>query len=256
MKSQLLWIILASVLPGMVAHSADAFGPKPPSGSEQTMGPITALELAKNEKAAGVAQQEIKVLYAGDSGIVMGPHIIASPLNYESKGAEVHIWCQQVLDALNGQPDINVRYLTTWAAFESFPETPEELAEYDVVVLSDIEWEVLVLYPWSRFMDAPMGPNRLASIREYVKNGGSLLMIGGWSSFTGRKGMGGYRGTPVEEALPVYCLDVNDDRREAPEGVRIVALHPEHPTVNGLDWEGGPIFTGYNFSYIFILQQR
>jgi uncharacterized membrane protein len=176
----------------------------------------------------------------------VGRTIIASPLNYESKGVEVQVWCQQVLDALSSQPDIDVHYMTTWEAFENFPETPEELEEYDVVVLSDVEWEVLVLYPWARFTDAPMGPNRLATIRDYVRNGGSLLMIGGWSSFTGRHGIGGYHGTPVEEALPVYCLDVNDDRREAPEGVHIVTLLPDHPVMQGLRWETCPVFTGYN----------
>lgn len=90
---------------------------------------------------SAVKENTIKVLYAGDSGIVMGPHIIASPFNYESKGAEVHVWCQQVLDALNAEADIEVTYMTTWEAFEKFPETPKELAQYDVVVISDVEWE-------------------------------------------------------------------------------------------------------------------
>ena len=216
------------------------------SVAEEPPSPVAYLDKSGKNSEPASGQNKIKVLYAGDSGIVMGPHIIASPFNYESKGAEVHVWCQQVLDALNAQPDIEVRYMTTWEAFEEFPETPEELAQYDVVVISDIEWEVLVLYPWSRFMDAPMGPNRLVSIRDYVKNGGSLLMIGGWSSFTGRKGIGGYHGTPVEEALPVECLDINDDRREAPEGVHIITLKPDHPIMQGLRWETCEVFTGYN----------
>jgi uncharacterized membrane protein len=199
-----------------------------------------------NETSSDPGPNTIKVLYAGDSGILMGRHVISSPMNYENRGVQVSVWCRKVLDLLNSQPDIEVRYMTTWEALEKFPETPEALAEYDVVVLSDIEWEVLVLYPEARYMKAPMGPNRLESIREFVKNGGALAMIGGWTSFTGRKGAGGYHGTPVEQALPIECLEINDDRCEAPEGVHITTLEPGHPIMSGLKWETCPVFTGYN----------
>ncbi len=235
------------VISGLLMVGCNSGGSSVSSGlSSEVITPIASVSAGPNPHSSHKAENIIKVLYAGDSGAVMGPHIIASPLNYESKGFEVHVWCQQVLDALNGETDINVRHMTPWEAFEKFPETPEQLAEYDVVILSDIEWEVLVLYPWERFMDAPMGPNRLVTIRDYVKNGGSLLMIGGWTSFTGRKGLGGYHGTPVEEALPINCLAVNDDRREAPEGVHIITLAPKHPIMKGLRWEDCPVFTGYN----------
>ncbi|MCK4965997.1 cytoplasmic protein [bacterium] len=194
-----------------------------------------------------MAQEKIRVLYVGDAGVVLGPNIIASPFYYETKGYEVHIWCQPVLDALNAEDDITVEHMTTWRALGEFPETPEAIAaKYDVVVLSDIEQEVLVLYPWDRFMDAPMGPNRLESIREFVRNGGGLVMIGGWQSFTGRRGLANWGGTPVEEALPVKCLDVNDDRRESPQGVHIETLIPDHPVLSGFRWETCPVFTGYN----------
>ncbi len=191
--------------------------------------------------------EKIRVLYVGDAGVVLGPNIIASPFLYETKGYEVHIWCQPVLDALNATSDIKVEHMTTWRALAEFPETPEKIAaKYDVVVLSDIEQEVLVLYPWARSMDAPMGPNRLVSIREYVRNGGGLAMIGGWQSFTGRRGIGNWGNTPVEEALPIKCFDANDDRHECPEGVHIETLMPDHPILKDIRWETCPVFTGYN----------
>ena len=189
----------------------------------------------------------ISVLYVGDAGVMLGPNIIASPFYYEQKGYEVHIWCQPVLDALNAEMDITVEHMTNWRALKEFPETPEAIAaKYDVVVLSDIEQEVLVLYPWDRMQDTPMGPNRLESIREFVRNGGGLIMIGGWESFTGRRGIGDWGGTPVEEALPVKCLAVNDDRREAPQGVHIKTLVNDHPVTKDINWETCPVFTGYN----------
>lgn len=190
--------------------------------------------------------QKIRVLYVGDAGVLLGPNIVASPFYFETKGYEEHIWCQPVLDALNAESDITVEHMTTWRALAEFPETPEAIAaKYDVVILSDIEQESLVLYPWSRFMDAPMGPNRLVSIREYVRNGGGMAMIGGWQSFTGRRGIGNWGNTPVEEALPVKCLEINDDRHECPEGVHIETLVPDHPILNNIKWETCPVFTGY-----------
>jgi len=193
------------------------------------------------------ADEKTRVLYVGDVGVLLGPNIVASSFYYETKGYEVHIWCQPVLDELNASSDITVEHMTNWRALSEFPETPEEIAaKYDVVVLSDIEQEVLVLYPWERFRDSPMGPNRLVSICEYVRNGGGLAMIGGWESFTGRRGIGDWGNIPVEEALPIKCLDANDDRHEYPQGVHIETVMPGHPILKGIHWETCPVFTGYN----------
>lgn len=156
----------------------------------------------------------------------------------------MHIWCQPVLDALNSDPDIEVKHLTNWDAYRDFPRSPEDFTEYDVVFLSDVESEVLLLYPeWTQ---APMGPNRLRSLRDYVEKGGSFGMIGGWSSFSGRFGTAAYQGTPVEEALPVNCIPAGDDRVETPEGTWIEALDTEHPIMKGIPWDDCPCFLGYN----------
>ena len=91
-----------------------------------------------------------------------------------------------------------------------------------------------------------MGPNRVESIREFVRNGGGLMMVGGWESFTGRYGIGNWGNTAVEEALPINCIQVNDDSNETPQGVHIQVLVPDNPIVKGLNWESCPIFSGYN----------
>ncbi|MFW6139043.1 MAG: glutamine amidotransferase [Spirochaetota bacterium] len=186
----------------------------------------------------------IKVLYVGDAAGVLGPRFIASPFNVENKGFNIHIWCQPVLDALNSDPDIEVEHLTNWDAYRDFPKTPQDFKKYQVVFLSDVESEVLLLYPeWTR---APMGPNRLASLRDYVKDGGSLCMIGGWSSFSGRFGTAAYQNTPVEEALPVRCIQAGDDRVETPEGTWIEILNKNHSVTGGIPWDTCPCFLGYN----------
>lgn len=70
---------------------------------------------------------------------------------------------------------------------EGLPESLQELAGYDGIILSDI--------PAHR-----IGEARMTAIRDYVeKLGGGFVMIGGMNSF----GVGGYYRTPVEEVLPV-----------------------------------------------------
>jgi len=174
----------------------------------------------------------IKVPYVGDAAGVLGPQFIEFPLNVETKGFSMHIWCQPVLDALNSDPDIEAKHLTNWDAYRNFPKSPDDFTEYDVVFLSDVESEVLLLYPeWTQ---APMGSNRLKSLRDYVYNGGSFGTIDGWSSFSGRFGTAAYQGTPVEEALPVNCIPAGGDRVETPDGTWIEALDTNHPMMKGI----------------------
>ena len=136
-------------------------------------------------------------------------------------------------DALNSDPDIEVKHLTNWDAYRNFPKSPDDFTEYDVVFLSDVESEVLLLYPeWTQ---APMRPNRLKSLRDYVYNGGSFGMIGGWSSFSGRFGTAAYQGTPVEEAAsgqlhPCRRRQGGDAGRHVDRGTRRQSSYDEgHP---------------------------
>lgn len=63
----------------------------------------------------------------------------------------------------------------------------EQLGSFDLVILQDFEF-------------GPFGIGQyLPNIRQYVKRGGGLLMIGGQGSFS----TGGYARTPIEDVLPV-----------------------------------------------------
>lgn len=188
----------------------------------------------------------MKVLYAGDFSVNIGPIFVASPFNVETKGLSANVWGQPLIDGLQAEGDIDVTHMAPHVAISEFPRTPGELAEYDALILSDIECEVLALYPfWIPGTPLPR-TNRLKGIRDYVRQGGALMMVGGWTSFSGRYGHGGYYDTPVEEALPVTCLKGLDDRVEAPEGVRLQICEPDHPVVAGIPWEDCPLFVGYN----------
>ncbi len=187
----------------------------------------------------------MKVLYAGDACTKIGPVFLASPFNLEVKGVSHHIWGQPLIDALTAD-GMEVTHMTNDQAISDFPRTIEGLQEYDAVIISDCESEVLSLYPfWIPGTPLPR-TNRLRAIRDYVKQGGGLIMIGGWSSFSGRFGTGAYYDTPVEEALPVNCLKGMDDRVETPEGVKVKILDKDHPIIKDIPWEDAPVFEGFN----------
>lgn len=191
----------------------------------------------------------VKVLYAGDSGALVGPLFVASPFLMEIKGFNVHVWGQPLIDGLRKERDIEVRYMTSWEAFRDFPRTAQAMAEYDVVLLSDIEAESILFYPEfytpAEYGKAVVMPDRIKAIREYVRKGGALIMAGSWVSFAGRYGHAGWRKTAIAEALPVEIL-AEDDRVEVPEGVKVKVVDAKHPVVAGIPWDDCPPFLGYN----------
>lgn len=190
----------------------------------------------------------IKVLYVGDSGI-MSLGYIGSPFWVEQKKLEVRNFGKPLLDALRKDEETDVTYMTSWDAYNDFPKKLNDLLVYDVLILSDIEYETLIYYPefytTSMYGEFIVMPNRVANIREFVRKGKGLAMLGGWQSFAGKYGHALWQGTPVEEALPVKMLD-RDDRVETPEGAKIEAINKEHPIMKGIDWNSVPPLLGYN----------
>ena len=77
---------------------------------------------------------------------------------------------------------------------------------------------------------------------ENVKRGAGLLMIGGWSSFTGLDGC--YHHTPVGDILPVI-LSGRDDRMNT-EGGAVVYPKKRHPVLSGLSFRNAPVIAGFN----------
>jgi len=136
-----------------------------------------------------------------------------------------------------------VDYMPNHIAATEFPATPEALQTWDVVILSDIGANTLLLHP-DTFERSEVRPDRLRAIRDYVEGGGGLVMIGGYLTFQGIEGKARYAGSPVEEALPVK-LQQGDDRVEVPAGALPSIRAVDHPIVAGLpsDW---PALLGYN----------
>ena len=79
-------------------------------------------------------------------------------------------------------------------------------------------------------------------IAEQVADGAGLLMVGGWSSFSGP--FGRWRGSRIEELLPVRCRN-RDDRMNFPGGAFLLRAGA-HPIVAGLDFSRPPVVCGLN----------
>lgn len=179
-----------------------------------------------------------KVLLAGESWV----SAVIDHKGYDAfPHTQVHIGCAELLEALEGTGH-EVTHLRSHDVAEFFPLTLEELDRFDVVILSDIGANSLLLPP-QVFEEGRRAPNRLKLLKEWVLRGGGLMMAGGYLSFQGFQAKANYHDTAVEEVLPVTILPY-DDRVETPEGVEGRVVDASHPVTAGLD-ENWPAILGY-----------
>lgn len=105
---------------------------------------------------------------------------------------------------------------------KGLPLSAEGFEKFDVVVLGDVE-------------AAALTTGQLELLRKRVESGGGLLALGGYRAY----GAGGYTGTPIEEALPVF-LGGDLGQREEELRVRITPEGRIHPSLSGLGtWFAG-----------------
>ena len=162
------------------------------------------------------------VLLAGESWITTSTHTKGFDSFTTSTYAE---GADAFIAALRGAGH-EVTYLPNHLAADRFPGTAAELAPYDLVVLSDIGANTLLL-PSRTFLAGQPQPNRLSELASWVRAGGALLMVGGYLSFQGIEGKANYANTALAGVLPVV-LEAGDDREETPEGVcpRVLDMTP------------------------------
>lgn len=179
-----------------------------------------------------------KVLLAGESWMSYTTHVKGFDSFYTSTYETGEKWLKKALEA-NGY---EVTFLPNHIAAEEFPYTVEALRKYDCVILSDIGANTLLL-PAETFTKSVKKPDRTKIIRDYVLEGGALLMIGGYLTFSGVDAKGKWHDTAVQEILPVEVLTV-DDRMEHCDGVRPVTVkaHEALDKIQGA-W---PEVLGYN----------
>lgn len=181
----------------------------------------------------------IKLLLVGESWVSSASHFKGFD---QFNSVTFHTGADRFVEGMS-KAGIDVTYMKAHEAAEGFPYEQKDLDAYDVLMLSDIGANTLLLPPdvWLRGQRVP---NRLRMIEKWVREGGGLIMIGGYLTFQGIDGRGRWHRTPVEKALPVTCLPY-DDRVEIPEGATPQVSKPDHPILHGVpsDW---PYLLGVN----------
>ncbi|NDL59100.1 glutamine amidotransferase [Phytoactinopolyspora mesophila] len=179
-----------------------------------------------------------RVLIAGESWVSESTHY----KGYDAfTTVTFHTGVDPLRNALRAE-GIDVDYIPAHEVPERFPATEADLAGVDVVILSDIGANSVLLHP-DTWLHGKRTPNRLAMLAEWVRGGGGLMMAGGYLSFQGFEGKAMWRGTAVESVLP-SLISPYDDRVETPEGIMPVA-GVDHPVTAGLDGSW-PALLGYN----------
>jgi uncharacterized membrane protein len=180
-----------------------------------------------------------KILFAGEQVTGLGVEI----KGFDSFQVSAYKEDGQALYAALIAAGHEVTWMRSSHVATHFPESLAELQEYAVIILSDVGSNTLLFHP-EMLARSIAHPNRLKLLAEYVRQGGGLVMVGGWMSFAGIDGKAKYHDSFLEEALPVTCLPY-DDRKERPEGVTPTIEQPGHPVLANVPAEW-PYFLGYN----------
>src|ERR1700758_2263703 len=163
-----------------------------------------------------------KVLLVGESWVSSSTHI----KGFDFFSSSAYATGGDFLISALQERGIQVSHLPSHQAAKDFPFELGKLQLFDVIILSDIGANTLLLPP-ETFLEGKRVPNRLELIKEYVLRGGGLVMAGGYLSFQGIYGAARYSKSPIEDVLPVALLPV-DDRVEKPEGVNPRVIDNTH----------------------------
>jgi uncharacterized membrane protein len=179
------------------------------------------------------------VLIVGESWTSQATHIKGFD---QFSSSSYHEGVGPLRDALTAA-GMNVEHMPGHAVPVELPDTLDALRAYDVIILSDIGADTILLRP-ETFVEGRLTVNRLSLLKEWVLAGGGLAMAGGYLSFQGISGRARYHRTAIEDVLPC-TIDPWDDRVEVPEGLSASVVGDGHPIVTGIDSRWPPLL-GYN----------
>ena len=193
-----------------------------------------------------------KIYYTGDWAILTGPTFMETPFHYSPKGLEIYNYGKWLKDALESEGKHEVTSVPSWDFYKLGPgEYERVLEEYDIIIFSDIEGKLFQLSP-QFFKREDFGsrvltfPDRVRLTNEAViKAGKSVVFLGGWYSFTGELGRGGWGRTLFRDIMPVECLET-EDLIESTEGFTAEFTQEGRSLLEGIDLETLPPILGYN----------
>lgn len=192
-----------------------------------------------------------KIYYAGDWAVLSGPFFYESPFYGGPKGLDIFNYGKWLKDALESTGEHEVTSVPSWDFYKLGPGEYERiLEEYDVIIFSDVEAKLFQLAP-SFFDRDQFGtkvltfPDRIRLTVEAAHAGKGFMFLGGWHSFTGEAGKGGWGRTRLREILPVECRD-HEDLCESTEGFHPAATDLGRERMGDIDLNSCPPLLGYN----------
>lgn len=184
-------------------------------------------------------KEKVKVLLVGETWFYVTTEYKGFDC-FTASGYEKAIkWIQNAFN----QDGYEFHHIASHEIHEKFPTTMEEIKKYDVILISDVGANSFLLHP-DTFYRGMNTVNKLNLIKDFVSQGGGFGMIGGYLTFQGMNAKGKYKGTAIEEILPVNLLP-DDDRIEIPEGYILNIDQSKHPILSGFPNES-PFILGYN----------
>src|SRR5208337_63052 len=144
---------------------------------------------------------------------------------------EVVNYAAPLIRALSAIPGAEVVSQPSWELYHMSPQDFEaRLAWATTIVFGDVETRCLMLHPdffnRSKWGDALVTfTDRFDQLNDWIRSGGHFHMNGGWLSFSGELGKGGWGRSRMRGVLPVECLN-QDDLVESTAGYRVRCVAP------------------------------
>jgi uncharacterized membrane protein len=193
-----------------------------------------------------------RIYYVGDWAVMTGPVFAETPFYHSPKGLDIFNYGRWLKEALESGGGHAVDSVPSWEFYNTLgPGDYEKVLDaHDVLVFSDVDAKLFQLAPSffdrSKFGTTPLTfPDRLRLTKEAVAAGKGLMLLGGWYSFTGEMGKGGWGRTRLKDLLPVECLEV-EDLVESTEGFSARVTAAGRRFASGLRIETMPPLLGYN----------
>lgn len=192
-----------------------------------------------------------KIYYVGDWAILTGPVFAETPFFHAPKGLDIYNYGHWLKTAFESGGHV-VESVPTWDFYNKLGPGDYEkiLEEYDVLIFSDIDAKLFQLNP--NFFDrSKFGtkiltfPDRIRLTIDAIRSGKGAMFLGGWYSFTGEQGKGGWGRTRLAEVLPLQCLDF-EDLIESTEGFTVEATEAGLRAYPEIDFRTMPPLLGYN----------
>ena len=192
-----------------------------------------------------------KIYYVGDWAVMLGPVFAETPFNYAVKGTDIFNYGKWLKEALESTGQHEVNSVPTWEFYRLGPGEYEKiLDQHDIIIFSDVEAKNFQLAPSffdrSQFGKKPLTfPDRVRLTVDAIKSGKHAMFLGGWLSFNGEMGKGGWGRTGLREILPVECLEY-EDLCESTEGWTATPKIENSPFLGGVNLAQMPPILGYN----------